>query len=408
MSAHVHIPGDPRTIHLVLEQVEKILRSERFTGSELLRNLLSYLAKRATEHPGESVKEYDLAVDVFGRDPGFDSRLDSAVRVHTSRLRAKLAEYYMSEGAGDAVVIEIPKGAYLIQWHVRALVPEVSPKAPEIVKPVAAGVPARPWSWFAVGFGCAAVIGVAAWMTVAPRTASVPPPVAAFWRPFLGTQPQPILVFSNHRFVGTSSTGLRAYRDGVDVPGEMNDTYSGTGTVMAVHQLGSLLARFGREVRVKRAELLTWDEAQNTNLILVGSPEANSRLQQVPLLRQFGFKSSRAEPRLGFGGIINLHPGPGEPEIYYGSGIPYTSDYAVLAMLPGLQPEHRILVLAGTNTYGVQAAAEFASRADLTGELLGKLKSGSGGRVPDFEALIEVGVSGGVPVQSRLVTVRAH
>jgi hypothetical protein len=75
-----------------------------------------------------------------------------------------------------------------------------------------------------------------------------------------------------------------------------------------------------------------------------------------PRIREF-------EPRLGFGGTINLHPGEGEPAIYYGSGHPYTSDYAVLAMLPGLKPEHRVLMLAGTKTYGVQAAADFAARA---------------------------------------------
>jgi hypothetical protein len=38
-----------------------------------------------------------------------------------------------------------------------------------------------------------------------------------------------------------------------------------------------------------------------------------------PRIREF-------EPRLGFGGTINQHPGEGEPAIYYGSGHPYTSD----------------------------------------------------------------------------------
>jgi hypothetical protein len=105
---------------------------------------------------------------------------------------------------------------------------------------------------------------------------------------------------------------LRAFRDGVDPPSEWNDTYSGAGTVMAVHELSNHFAAFGRAVRLKRAELLTWDEAQNTNLIVVGSPDANSRLRQLPPLQQFDFKSLRDEPRQGIGGIVNLHPRPGE------------------------------------------------------------------------------------------------
>src|SRR5580704_1689258 len=135
MTGPVCHPCDPELTHLIMGQTGKILQSSQFNGSELLRNLLSYLAKRAVEHPGEGAKEYQLAVDVLGRAAGFDSRLDSAVRVHTARLRAKLAEYYMSEGAGDAVVLEVPKGAYLITWHKRsgpenAPAPTVTPRPP--------------------------------------------------------------------------------------------------------------------------------------------------------------------------------------------------------------------------------------------------------------------------------------
>jgi hypothetical protein len=396
MTGPVCHPCDPELTHLILGQTAKILRSSQFTGSELLRNLLSYLAKRAVEHPGEGAKEYELAVDVLGRSAGFDPRLDSAVRVHTARLRAKLAEYYMSAGAGDAVVLEVPKGAYLITWHSRSGL-EAAP----------APVSKRPqWLWFAAGFAAAALLaGASGWMWLSARSPKPPAAVQTFWRPFLGSQPDPIVAFSNHRFAGISSTGLRAFRDGIDPPSELNDTYSGTGTVMAVHELSNQFAAFGRAVRLKRAELLTWDEAQNTNLIVVGSPDANSRLRQLPPLQQFDFKSLRDEPRQGIGGIVNLHPRPGEEPVYFASGRPYTSDFAILAMLPGLKPGRRILVLAGTNTYGVQALAEFACRPDLIGELLSRLHVGRGS-IPDFEALVEVKVSDGVPVHSRLVLVR--
>jgi hypothetical protein len=71
----------------------------------------------------------------------------------------------------------------------------------------------------------------------------------------------------------------------------------------------------------------------------------------------------------------------------------------------GLKPGRRILVLAGTNTCGVQALAEFVSRPDLIGELLSRLPL-SRGSIPDFEALVEVKISGGVPIHSRLVRPR--
>jgi len=406
MSAEVHHQSDPQSANLILSQLERILHSSQFHGSELLRNLLSYLTKRAIERPGEAVKEYDLAVDVLGRDPAFDPRMDSAVRVHTARLRAKLAEYYMSEGAEDSVVIEVPKGVYIISWHHR------NGHAEEAVRETGAPVPipeaktVLSWKSFAAGFVVAALAACAIWAALVLRSPSVPPPVETFWRPFLGSVPDPIVAFSNHCFVGTSATSLRVYREGSDSPSDINDTYSGTGTVMAVNELSNMFARFHRTIRLKRAELLTWDEARMTNLILIGSPESNSRLRQLPPLQCFDFKSSHAEPRLGVPGILNLHPKSGEEQVYYGSGIPYMSDYAVIAMIAGSKPGQRILVLAGTNTYGVQAAAEFICRADLVSGLLSRLSVRNGDRIPDFEALMSVKVSGGVPVDSQLVIVR--
>jgi hypothetical protein len=402
MVSHVRSSSDAQSVH---DQVEKILHSSQLIGSEVLRNLLSYLAKRSVERPGDPVKEFDLAVDVFGRNPGFDSRLDSAVRVHTARLRAKLAEYYMSDGIADPLILEVPKGSYILSWHLRAGQHEAPlPEAPGA--PQVRNEARTRWTFFAIGFAVAAFGLGAVWAMTSLRTPVVPASIQTFWRPFLGAAPDPIVVFSNHRFDGTSATGLRAYREGVDSPSDINDTYSGTGTVMAVHELSDMFSRFGRTVRLKRAELLTWDEAQTTNLILLGSPDSNSRLRQLPPLQYFDFKSSRSEPRLGIGGIINVHPGPGEEPIFYSSGIPYTSDYAIIAMLPGLKPEQRILMLSGTNTYGLQAAAEFVCRPDLAGGLLARLGVHDRRGIPDFEALVEVKINGGVPVGSKLLLVR--
>jgi hypothetical protein len=177
---------------------------------------------------------------------------------------------------------------------------------------------------------------------------------------------------------------------------------------MAVAELSNLFSLAGRPPRLKRAELLTWDEAKDANVAFVGAPEANSRVGELAPLQNFRFKSSHEDPRFGVGGIINVHPQPGEEPVYFGSGQPYTFDYAVIAMLPNLDPERRVLILAGTNTYGCQAAAEFLTRPDLLTELNRRLGPAKGGKVPDFEALLRVSVSGGVPMKAEAVIVRPH
>jgi len=89
---------------------------------------LVFLAKRAAENPGVPVKEYELAVEVLKRNGDFDARVDSTVRAVASRLRSKLAEYYVHEGADDTIVVDIPKGHYFLSSVCR-LAPRESPRS---------------------------------------------------------------------------------------------------------------------------------------------------------------------------------------------------------------------------------------------------------------------------------------
>ena len=54
--------------------------------------------------------------------------------------------------------------------------------------------------------------------------------------------------------------------------------------------------------------------------------------------------------RKGDLGIANLQPEAGEAEIYLASpsNEPLTEDYAIIAMIPGANPAHSELILAGT------------------------------------------------------------
>src|SRR5260370_15648782 len=103
-----------------LAQVEKLLASHALHGSESLCKLLRYLANHSVDHPRTSPKEYQIATEVFGRQKDFDPHLDSMVRVQAGRLRAKLAEYYGSECGKDSLLVEMPKGNYVLTFHQRS------------------------------------------------------------------------------------------------------------------------------------------------------------------------------------------------------------------------------------------------------------------------------------------------
>ena len=109
----------------VRAQLERILASQVLKGSEQLKRLLRLTVERALEGRAELLKEYNIGLEVFQRPPDYDPKVDPIVRVQARRLRAKLDEYYATEGEHDDVVIRLPKGAY-----VPAVEPRTSPPAP--------------------------------------------------------------------------------------------------------------------------------------------------------------------------------------------------------------------------------------------------------------------------------------
>jgi len=395
-------------------QIDRLNRSSVLRGSESLCKLLKYLAEHSLDSPGAPLKEYQIATEVFGRPPDFDPRVDSTVRVQTGRLRSKLAEYYASEGTADRVVIEIPKGTYSLVFHNRAPVVEapVAPAAPKL-PPKPTHMRFDPLSWFflsiVIGAGVVVMIGFMAIRYLSPASPSAEraaPALQAFWNGFLTGQEAPLVVYSNAEFVGRPETGLRYFDPALDGGKPILDHYTGVGEVMAIHEMDRTFAGLQRSLRVKRGRLLSWDDAKASDLIVVGSPSENLSLRELPGTQDFVFSRKASEPRRGDLQIANLHPRPGEQSSYLASEMPITEDYALVAVTSGLT-SRRVLILAGITTFGTQAAVEFVCRATHVEDLLAKL-GGNRRRIPAFEALLRVKVSGGVPVQSDLLALHAH
>ena len=87
----------------------RIEASKQFRESAQLRRLLVFLADKAAA--GEVASQYDIAIEVFGRNQRFDPTTDPIVRVEMRRLRKRLDLYYL-ENADDPWHIEIPERSY--------------------------------------------------------------------------------------------------------------------------------------------------------------------------------------------------------------------------------------------------------------------------------------------------------
>jgi hypothetical protein len=407
---------------LQLGQIEKLLGSHSLHGSESLCKLLRYLAHHSLEHPGTSPKEYQIATEVFGRQQDFDPHVDSMVRVQAGRLRTKLAEYYASEGAGDQITVELPKGTYALTFHPRphaagrnhASTAHEGPGNLEVNgRTSRAGIV----TIVALSVVLASAVAVAtdrflnrrvAEARVASDSPEVPVAFHVFWKGFLTGPQEPWVIFSNAAFVGRPYVGMRYYNRAKDSGAVITDHYTGVGEVLAVHALDGVFGRLHQQIRVKRGSLFSLDDAKNDDLIFIGSPSENLTLLELPNTEEFTFKQITSGPRTGTMEIINFHPGSGEPKEFLPSppDESLTEDYSIIALKRGLNPAHSVLILAGATTIGTQAAVEYVCQQNSLEELLLRLSVSNSGELKPFEAVIRVKVAKGVPVGSELVALR--
>jgi hypothetical protein len=407
-----------------VSQVDRLVNSQVLHGSESLCKLLRYLAKHALDHPGSPIKEYQIATEVFGRSADFDPQLDSMVRVQAGRLRAKLAEYYGSEGQEDPVAVELPKGTYVLAFHHRASAGARSQSAvhPENGWPAVGPRPVQQRSLVIATVSLAVLLAVssaAVLILVANRNSgqggigrdadAAPTAFKVFWNAFASGQDEPWVIFSNAGFVGRPETGMHYYDGARDKGAFILDHYTGVGEVLAIHELDRVFGLLHRQIRVKRGSLFSLDDAKNNNLIFVGSPFENLTLLDIPGTREFLFRRADSGARKGDEAIVNVHPQPGEAKIWYGppGNASLTEDFAVVALVKGLNPGQAVLILAGTTTIGTQAAVEYVCHQNSVEELLLRLPVSQAGQLKPFEAVIRVKVTRGVPVGTELVALRS-
>src|ERR1700686_4471866 len=381
-----------------LAQIDRLVNSHVLHGSESLCKLLRYLATHALTHPGVALKEYEIATQVFHRPTDFDPQLDSTIRVQAGRLRLKLAEYYGSEGAADPILVDLPKGGYLLTFHHRTAASHMGLSVAPLNRE-RRQTASRKWATTVLVLVVllAAAIGVIFTM-VANRTSAEaiaanhaePAPAAfrIFWGSFLSVPLRPWVIFSNGAFVGRPETGMRYLDPKRDSRSVILDHYTGVGEVLAVHELDSVFAQLGRPILVKRGSLLSLDDAKNNNLIFLGSLAENLPLRDIPNTQEFVFRQLTSGPRKGALAILNMHPQAGEPNAFLASpsNLPLTEEYSVIARVREGNPAQSVMILAGTTTIGTQAAAEYVCRPPSLEALLKRLGVSKTADLKPFEA----------------------
>src|SRR5262249_22333032 len=142
------------------DALDRVLATPAFAGSERLCRFLRFVVEETLAGRASQIKESHIAVQVYGKRPDYDPKIDAIVRVEAGRLRGKLDQYYKGAGQADLVRFELPKGTYA------PLIIDAKPvETPRVPEPLPEALPApaprswRRWAAVAAAAGVAIVLG---------------------------------------------------------------------------------------------------------------------------------------------------------------------------------------------------------------------------------------------------------
>ncbi len=108
-SSEPHLPGVSAAE--VAAALDLILASDSFAKVERPSRFLRHVVEASLRGQQNLLKESLVGIEIFGREPSWNPRIDPVVRQEAARLRKRLARYY--ETASPEVRIQLPVGTYV-------------------------------------------------------------------------------------------------------------------------------------------------------------------------------------------------------------------------------------------------------------------------------------------------------
>lgn len=378
------------------EELERVLRSQTFSRSSLLRNFLAYICGKVIAGEAQELKEYVIGVDVFHRPRDYSPATDSCVRSRASELRQKLEEYYSREASGAAWRIVLPKGSYVPQlvkgeeWVRDASRPSEAIPLARFRMPLIAflaavlvcGALAVLWRYSGRGSERAPALVLEAWGPLAGREAHVLVVVASGLHlvvrphPFNETpsrpaQPVPPEVYEMLKQFRRAPSSPELYFRPNDSLVQINVL---SGVVAAANTLQSLNSTF--QILPERAAPLP--ALRGRNVILFGDPTYSNAVAQElkraywipeydPRKKEMVIRDRR-EPASAQPVFARTQRSAAEPASVYG----------LITVLPseGAAGGKRTIVVTGVSSVGIHGAMEFFSSRQNLAQLQARFRAG--------------------------------
>jgi hypothetical protein len=356
----------------VLEELDAILASYHFRGSKRYPALLKFIVDAALDNRSSDLKERTLGVEVFGREPGYDTSADPVVRVSAAEVRKRIAQFYHENARHSRVQIELPLGSYAPEFRLRCPEPvAIQPplRAQETLTSKGSGPIGKARSLtMALGLSILLGIGVLAahYFGRRPASAGRPTVLEELWAPMINST-RPVLVILRTAPPDRMQSGSRPLTVAEHVH------YVSISIAVALAHLAIILNEHGKSYQVKEAPETTLTDMRSRPVILVGAMNNDWTMRLVAKLRfHFIFQPDGTER-------IEDSANPGQMAWHFNRFQPYSAvnaDYALVARYRDSTTESPVMIIAGLGAYGTEAAGEFVQSPRYLAQLAKALPPG--------------------------------
>lgn len=355
-------PISPEEQRLIRDELVRVLKSRHFSNSRRYPALLSYIVEKTLAGHTEELKERVLGVEVFHRRSNYDSDTDTVVRVAAGEVRRRLVLIYHESSGEHVIEISLPTGSYVPEFHrntaPEALVPSVTAE-PELPQPVApATVPELPPAlvvdyhqsgWRKIVPGIALMLLTASFVGLfLHRKEARQSAIDLFWQPIRSFSSPAILSPGALVQDSNSSYGLTMAQRSDDY------TFTSMATTMALTDLVHLFSKSRTEYLVQPTSMTTLTDIRQHPVILIG---AYNNEWTMNLQRDLRYRFAD-DPDRQIYDATNASVRWSRPE-----SMPCLErdDYAIVARFNSTITRSPVVLIAGIEKNGTEAAAEFVS-----------------------------------------------
>jgi len=352
------------------------MSSHHFRGSRRCQNLLRHITEQTLAGDTSRLKERTLGIEVFEREPDYDTAQDPVVRATAGEIRKKLAQYYQDPGHESEPRIDLLAGSYIAEFHLS-------------VNGTQSGVKNDGRLWIKIGLS----IAVAALLVLVLTRLSPPwteTELHRLWRPLLDAPGTVLISLGQPIVYNLKSTQAQDAIQGIGTPAPnatnepdyilkkdlviLPDRYAAMGDVICLVHLAAMFEKRGKPYRIRGERSTSFADLRETPAVLIGAFDNQWTLHAAGELR-FSFVKDDATDT----DFVRDRQHPENTEWRLTGAWPYwdvSNDYAIVSRILDTTTDRPLVIAAGITHYGTMAAGEFLTNPEYFAEAAAKLPAG--------------------------------